>query len=68
MTGAGYDPGSAVGLWRRFNAKHLGGLFTSPTYPGWGQRVKAVEAEVARIADLRTRGEPILPPPDLRPQ
>ncbi|THD37175.1 MAG: hypothetical protein E7773_03820 [Sphingomonas sp.] len=68
MAGAGYDPAAAVVLYRRFKAKHLGGLFTSPTYPGWGQRVKAIEAEVARIADLRARGEPILPPTDLRPR
>ncbi|MDB5679105.1 M48 family metalloprotease [Sphingomonas bacterium] len=68
MAAAGYDQAAAVALWRRFKAKHLGGLFTSPTYPGWGQRVTAIAAEVARIADLRARGEPILPPPDLRPR
>lgn len=68
MAGAGYDPGAAAMLWRRFKARHLGGLFTSPTYPGWGQRVQAVANEVARIADLRARGEPILPPADLRPR
>jgi predicted Zn-dependent protease len=68
MAGAGYDPAAAVVLYRRFKAKRLGGLFTSPTYPGWGQRVRAIEAEVARIAELRAYGEPVLPPVDLRPR
>lgn len=66
MTRAGYDPHTAVALWQRFKRRHLGGLIPSATHPGWGERVKAVTAEVARIDSLRARNAPILPPDDLR--
>lgn len=65
---AGFDPNAAMALWQRFKRRHLGGLIPAVDHPGWGTRVAAVTAEVARIGDLRARGEPILPPADLRPR
>lgn len=66
MTRAGFDPGAAVVLWRRFEAKRLGGLFPSATHPSWSNRVRAVETERARIADLASRGDTVVPPDDLK--
>jgi hypothetical protein len=66
MARAGFDPHAAVALWQRFKRRHLGGLIPSMTHPGWGERAKAVAAEVARIDGLRAPGEAVLPPDDLR--
>ena len=68
MARAGFDPKSAVILWQRFKRRRLGGLIPSSTHPGWGERVRVVAAEVVLIDGLRARGEPILPPADLRPR
>ena len=68
MARAGFDPGAAVALWRRFLAKRLGGLFPSATHPPWTERLRAVETERARIAALVSRGDTILPPDDLKPR
>ena len=68
MVRAGYDPNAAVVLWRRFLAKRLGGLFPSATHPPWAERLRAVEAERARIAALVSRGDTVLPPDDLKPR
>lgn len=68
MARAGFDPAAAVGLWHRFEAQRLGGLFPSATHPPWSDRVRAVETERARIADLVSRGDTIVPPDDLRPR
>lgn len=65
MVRAGFDPGAAVLLWRRFEAKRLGGLFPSATHPPWSDRVRAVEIERARIAGLASRGGAVVPPDDL---
>jgi predicted Zn-dependent protease len=66
MARAGFDPAAAVGLWHRFEAQRLGGLFPSATHPAWSDRVRAVETERARIAGLMSRGDTIVPPDDLR--
>jgi hypothetical protein len=66
MARAGFDPAAAVGLWHRFEAQRLGGLFPSATHPSWSDRVHAVETERARIAGLVSRGDTIVPPDDLR--
>ena len=66
MARAGFDPGAAVGLWHRFEAQRLGGLFPSATHPPWSDRVRAVEIERARIAGLAARGDAIVPPDDLK--
>ena len=68
MARAGFDPRAAVTLWRRFEARRLGGLFPSATHPSWSDRVRAVEIERARIAGLVSRGDAILPPDDLKLQ
>jgi hypothetical protein len=68
MARAGFDPGAAVVLWRRFQAQRLGGLFPSATHPSWSDRVRAVESERARIAGLVSRGDAIVPPDDLEPR
>jgi hypothetical protein len=68
MARAGFDPDAAVTLWRRFEAKRLGGLLSDGTHPGWRERVAAVVAERARIADLASRGGTIVPPDDLKPR
>ena len=62
---ASYDPGAAVTLWLRFKAKRLGGLFPG-SYPGWSDRIAAIEGERARIATIMARGDTIIPPDDLR--
>lgn len=66
MARAGFDPAAAVGLWRRFEAQRLGGLFPSATHPPWSDRVRVVETERVRIAGLVSRGDTIVPPDDLR--
>lgn len=66
MARAGFDPGAAVVLWRRFQAQRLGGLFPSVTHPSWSDRVRAVESERTRIAGLVSRGDTIVPPDDLK--
>jgi len=66
MARAGFDPGAAVTLWRRFEAQRLGGLFPSATHPRWSDRVHAVEIERARIAGLVSRGDTVIPPDDLK--
>lgn len=66
MARAGFDPGAAVMLWRRFEARRLGGLFPSATHPSWSDRVHAVEIERARIAGQASRGGTIVPPDDLK--
>jgi membrane-associated protease RseP (regulator of RpoE activity) len=66
MARAGFDPGAAVVLWRRFQAQRLGGLFPSVTHPSWSDRVRAVEIERARITGLVSRGNTIVPPDDLK--
>ncbi|HEX4695928.1 M48 family metallopeptidase [Sphingomonas sp.] len=68
MARAGYDPAAAVGVWASFKRRHLGGLIQDATHPSWSERLRAVEAEVARIAELKARGEAIVPPADLRPR
>lgn len=68
MARAGFDPGAAVALWRRFEAQRLGGLFPSATHPAWSDRVRAVEIERARIAGQVSRGDTIVPPDDLKPR
>jgi hypothetical protein len=65
MSRAGFDPGAAVVLWRRFQAQRLGGLFPSATHPSWSDRVRAIEIERARIAGLVSRGDRVVPPDDL---
>ena len=66
MARAGFDPGAAVTLWRRFEAQRLGGLFPSGTHPQWSDRVRAVETERMRIAGLVSRGDTLVPPDDLK--
>jgi hypothetical protein len=66
MARAGFDPDAAVGLWRRFRAQRLGGLFPSATHPPWVDRIRAVQTELTRIADLVSRGDTIVPPADLK--
>jgi membrane-associated protease RseP (regulator of RpoE activity) len=68
MARAGFDPGAAVMLWRRFEARRLGGLFPSATHPSWSDRVRAVEIERTRIAGLVSRGATVVPPDDLTSQ
>jgi len=66
MARAGFDPDAAVALWRRFEARRLGGLVPSATHPPWSERVRAVEFERARIAGLVSRGDALDPPDDLK--
>lgn len=68
MARAGYDPSAASGLWQIFKRRHLGGLIQDTTHPGWGDRLRAVETEAARIAELKAKGAPIVPPADLLPR
>lgn len=65
MVRAGYDPAASVALWQIFKRRHLGGLIQDATHPGWGERLRAVEVEVERIAALKAQGQPILPPAGL---
>jgi beta-barrel assembly-enhancing protease len=58
---AGYDPEAAVRFWRRFGNRGLN-IFGSPTHGGWGRRVAAIEAELARIRQARGAGR--APEPD----
>jgi hypothetical protein len=65
MARAGYDPGAAVALWRQFKAAKVGGLIPDSTHPGWGARLRAVEAERVRIAFQPLNGGKIIPPASL---
>ncbi len=65
MARAGYDPAAAVSLWQRFKRKRLGGIIPDSSHPGWDERVRAVEAERARIAAQSASGRAIVPPADL---
>jgi predicted Zn-dependent protease len=60
MAAAGYDPGAAVGLWRRMEAAGAGRLpaFLS-THPAPEDRIEAIEAMLPAIA----AGEPVSPSP-----
>jgi hypothetical protein len=68
MKRAGFDPGAAVSLWQRFKAIPFEGFFSDGTHPGWRERIAAVDAERARIADVVSRGDTIVPPADLKPR
>lgn len=63
---AGYDPNDAVQFWSRFGRANDYGILSDRTHPGWKTRVAAVQAEVDRVAQQRTRGEAIQVPDDLK--
>lgn len=65
MARAGYDPGAAAALWRQFETARIGGLIPDATHPGWGPRLRAVEAECARIRLQSASGGRLIPPPEL---
>ncbi|HET8611894.1 MAG TPA: M48 family metallopeptidase [Sphingomonas sp.] len=61
---AGYDVDAAADFWRRMGrADPLGSIFSDGTHPGNGSRVKAMEAEAARIKADRAAGHPLVPDP-----
>lgn len=67
MANAGYDPRDAVRYWERHGAERGDRWFRTGTHPRWRDRVKLIEAEVARIEGARARGEAIRVPDDLMP-
>jgi beta-barrel assembly-enhancing protease len=71
MERAGYDPAAAVRFWSRYGPHPLNFL-RSRDHPGWRERVRLMEGEIARIRTARAAGrEPVpdfvtLPVPALR--
>jgi len=61
MERAGYDPQAAVRFWTRFGPHPLNFL-RSRDHPGWRERVRLIEAEIAKIAAARAAGR--VPEPD----
>ena len=64
MQRAGYDPQAAVRFWSNFGRRGLNFL-TSPTHPGWRQRMALFEQEIQAIHAARAAG--IVPVPDFLP-
>lgn len=65
MANAGYDPRAAVRYWVRHGADRGDSWFRVGTHPRWRDRVRIIEAEVARIETARGRGEAPAIPADL---
>lgn len=61
MARAGYDPGRAPGLWRRWGPKTSFGIFNDGSHPGWRNRAAAAEAEIARIRTQQAAGQQPVP-------
>jgi membrane-associated protease RseP (regulator of RpoE activity) len=61
MERAGYDPAAAVRLWTRLGPNPLNFL-RSRDHPGWRERIRLFEAEIAKIRQARAAGR--LPMPD----
>lgn len=62
LAGAGYDPAAAARFWTRFGQREGRPLFQAGTHPRWRDRVAALEAEAALIAEARAAGRPLTPP------
>lgn len=61
LANAGYDPGAATRMMRRFGPHHGGGLLRRRTHDGWDERVEIIAAEVERLRALtREAGGPPL--------
>lgn len=60
MARAGYDPHAAVRLWTR-QSRSDGRLFAG-THPNWGERIAALNGEIAAIEASRARGGEASPP------
>ena len=65
MNAAGYAPADAIAFYTRWGPKNDLGVFSDGSHPGWQKRVAMLQAEATRIADLKAKGQPVLPPPDL---
>ncbi|WP_448663722.1 M48 family metalloprotease [Sphingomonas sp. CJ20] len=50
LTNAGYDPRGATAFWNQFGPSKAGGFLRSRSHPHWRDRVRTMEAEIARIA------------------
>lgn len=61
MERAGFDPQAAVRFWTRFGPHPLNFL-RSGDHPGWRDRVRSFETEIAKIRAARAAGRP--PTPD----
>lgn len=57
MARAGYDVSIAPGFWRRWGPKTGFGVFSDGTHPGWRERAKRAEAEIARIKAQQAAGQ-----------
>lgn len=62
---AGYSVETALDFWRRYRRERGLGIFTSPTHPGWKERIAIMEAEAAELAAAK-RSNPRPIPPILR--
>jgi hypothetical protein len=55
MARAGYDPQAAVRFWSRFGPHPLNFL-RSGDHPGWRDRIRSMEGEIARVRAARAAG------------
>jgi beta-barrel assembly-enhancing protease len=60
MDRAGYDPQAAVRFWTRFGPNPLNFL-RSGDHPGWRDRIRSMEGEIAKIRAARAAGRAPVP-------
>jgi len=60
MARAGYDPQAAVRFWARFGPHPLNFL-RSGDHPGWRDRIRSMEGEIARIRAAQAAGRQVEP-------
>lgn len=58
LANAGYDPAAAVRFFRKWGPGNDGWIFRAPTHDGWDERADFVTGELAKIAALKTQGQP----------
>lgn len=66
MYAAGYPPTDAIAFYKRWGPETDLGIFSDGTHPGWEKRVATIESEAAKIAALKSAGNPVRAPDDLR--
>ncbi|WP_168355986.1 M48 family metallopeptidase [Sphingomonas gei] len=59
LANAGYPPRASIAFWQRFGPSKAGGIFRSRSHPHWRDRVKTLEAEVAKLETISAR--PMIP-------
>lgn len=58
---AGYSTAALLSFWNRIRREQRSGPFGSRTHPADRQRLRAIGAEIERLARLKTQGSPLRP-------